>query len=79
MVTVTAMATTTIAMIDCCSVYNRDVTIVAIIYILFLYSMKMGQRLCEQKGNRREEGNRGLVYYYQDGDGNGNGNGNCLR
>ncbi len=31
------------------------------------------------KGNRRGEGNRGLVFYYQDGGGNGNGNGNCLR
>ncbi len=31
------------------------------------------------KGNRRGEGNRGLVHYYQDGDGDGNGNGNCLR
>jgi hypothetical protein len=31
------------------------------------------------KGNRRGEGNRGLVYYYEDGDGDGNGNGNCLR
>ncbi len=30
------------------------------------------------KGNRRNEGNRGLVYYYED-DGDGNGNGNCLR
>ncbi len=31
------------------------------------------------KGNRRGEGYRGLVYYYEDSDGNGNGNGNCLR
>ncbi len=31
------------------------------------------------KGNKRGEGNRGLVYYFQDGDSNGNGNGNCLR
>jgi hypothetical protein len=31
------------------------------------------------KGNRRGEGNRGLVYYYEDGDGNCKGNGNCLR
>ena len=31
------------------------------------------------KGNRRGEGNRGLVYYFEDGDGNGNGNCNCLR
>ncbi len=31
------------------------------------------------KGNRRGEGNMGLVYHYEAGDGNGNGNGNCLR
>ncbi len=31
------------------------------------------------KGYRRRERKRGLVYYYEDGDGNGNGNGNCLR
>jgi hypothetical protein len=31
------------------------------------------------KGNRRGEGNRGLVYYYEDGDSNGNGNVDCLR
>ncbi len=31
------------------------------------------------KGNRRGEGNMGLVYYYEDGDGDGNGNSNCLR
>ncbi len=31
------------------------------------------------KGNWRGEGNRGLVYYYEDGDGDGNGNGNCLK
>ncbi len=31
------------------------------------------------KGNSRGEGNRGLVYYFEDGDGNGNGNCNCLR
>ncbi len=30
-------------------------------------------------GNSRGEGNRGLVYYYEDGDGNGNGNCNCLK
>ncbi len=30
-------------------------------------------------GNRRGEGNRGLVYYYEDGDGSGNSNDNCLR
>jgi hypothetical protein len=31
------------------------------------------------KGNSRGEGNRGIVYYYEDGDGDGNGNCNCLR
>ncbi len=31
------------------------------------------------EGNRRGEGNRGLVYYYENCDGDGNGNGNCVR
>jgi hypothetical protein len=31
------------------------------------------------KGNRRGEGNRSLVYYYQDGDDDGNVNDNYLR
>ncbi len=31
------------------------------------------------KGNRRGEGNRGLVYYYENGDGDSNGNNDCVR
>ncbi len=30
-------------------------------------------------GNSRGEGNRGLVYYYEDGDNDGKGYCNCLR
>jgi hypothetical protein len=31
------------------------------------------------KENSRGKGNRGLVYYYEDGDNDGNGYCNCLR
>jgi hypothetical protein len=50
MVMVMVMATTTTAMIDCCLFHDSDGTIAAMIYI-FLYSMKMRQRIC---GRQRE-------------------------
>ncbi len=79
MVTVTAMATTAIAMIDHCSFYTSNGTIATILYYSFYIWWKCARKFVGNKGNRREEGNRGLVFYYQDGDGNGNGNGKCLR
>ncbi len=33
----------------------------------------------EDKANRREEGNMGFVYYYEDSGSNGSGSGDCLR
>jgi hypothetical protein len=41
--------------------------------------MKMARDFVGNKGNRRGEGNMGLVDNYEDGDGNGIGNDGCLR
>jgi hypothetical protein len=79
MVTVTAMATTTIAMINPCLFYQSNGTMAVIIYFLFYIRWKCAREFVGNNGNSRGEGNRGLVYYYEDGDGNGNGNCNCLK
>ncbi len=78
MVTVTVMAITKIAIINPCLFYDSNGTMAAIISFSFYIWWKCTREFVGDKGNRRGEGNRGLVYYYEDGDGNGNGNGNCL-
>ncbi len=64
-------------MIDCCLFYNSDGTITVTIHFSFYIQCMCSRKFVGDKGSRREEGNRELVYYYQDQDGTGNGNGNC--
>jgi hypothetical protein len=42
-------------------------------------SNKYAREFVSNKRNSRGEGNRGLIYNYEDGDGDGNGDCDCLR
>ncbi len=78
MVTAMATATTITSMINHCSFHDSVGTIVAIIYFSFYILWKCDKEFAGGKGNRRGEGNLGLVDYYEDGDSDCNGNDNCL-
>ncbi len=56
MVKVTAMATATIAMIDCCLFYDSDGTIAAIIFFLFIFDENAPENLWATKGIGGERG-----------------------